>query len=87
MEIFVLRTAENWEKANGAAVVIAQSLENAEALLQDYEMEPELRCYMSDAAAQTDVDGPFRHAWVLVESLATDQQQGRVIVSSWDEAP
>ncbi|MGH2364589.1 MAG: hypothetical protein ACRDHX_08055 [Chloroflexota bacterium] len=87
MEIFILRTAENWEKANGAAVVMAQSLENAEALLQDYEMEPDLRCYEADAAAHTDVDGPFRQVWVLVESLATDQQQERVIVSSWDEAP
>ncbi|MDE3077687.1 MAG: hypothetical protein KGJ86_19890 [Chloroflexota bacterium] len=87
MEIFVLTTAADWDKANGAAVVIAESLSRAEALLQDYEMESELHCYGSDNQARGDVDGPFRHIWVLVESWPTDQKAERVVVSSWDEAP
>lgn len=87
MEIFVLRTASDWEKANGAAVVIAESIDSVETLLQDYEMEPDLRCYESDNDARTDVEGPFRHVWVLVEALPSVEKVERVVVSSWDEAP
>lgn len=66
---------------------MAESLESAEAQLQDYENDPDLRCYESDHDASTDPTGPFRLIWVLIEALPTQDQVERVIVSAWDESP
>lgn len=85
MEIFVLRTAANWERGAGAAVVIAESLDSAQALMREYELEDSLTCYESDEEAAGDVTGPFRHTWVQVETFPTEAEQERIVVISWDE--
>ncbi|HEX6512240.1 MAG TPA: hypothetical protein VF157_08080 [Chloroflexota bacterium] len=85
MEIFVLRTASSWERGSGAAVVIAQTLENVQTLMRDYEFEEGLAVYENDAQADDDVTGPFRHTWVEVERFPTGEERERVVVISWDE--
>jgi hypothetical protein len=85
MEIFVLRTASNWERGCGAAVVIAESREQVQALLRDYEFEETLTCYQSEDEADADVVGPTRHTWVEVERFPTAEQRERIVVTSWDE--
>lgn len=85
MQIFVLRTAEGWERANGAAVVVAETLERGEELMREYEAEETLVCYPSEGEAEVDVVGPFRHQWIEVERFETDDERERVVISSWDE--
>jgi hypothetical protein len=85
MELYVLRTAAGWERGNGAAVVIADSLEHVEVLLRDYESEEVLTVYPSDDEAYSDVEGPFRHVWVEVERFPVDESRERVVVIAWDE--
>jgi hypothetical protein len=85
MDIFVLRTAANWELGSGAAVVIAASLERVQDLLRDYELDDRLTIYASDAEAEADVTGPFRHAWVEVERMPTAEEKERIVIVSWDE--
>ena len=81
----MLRTASGWERGNGAAVVIAESLEHVEVLLRDYESEEQLTVYPSDDEAFEDVEGPFRHAWVEVERFRSDEPRERVVIIAWDE--
>jgi crotonobetainyl-CoA:carnitine CoA-transferase CaiB-like acyl-CoA transferase len=85
MEIFVLRTAANWERGSGAAVVIAQTIERVQDLMRDYEFEERLTIYETDSAADADVTGPTRHTWVEVERFPTEEKRERVVVVSWDE--
>ena len=85
MEIFVLRTAADWERGSGAAVVIAESMERVQTLMREYEFEEGLAVYTSDGEAQDDVVGPFRHKWVELERFPTDAERERVVVLSWDE--
>jgi hypothetical protein len=85
MEIFVLRTATNWERASGAAVIVAPSAERVQALMREYEFEEDLNVYPSDEDADADVSGPFRHVWVEVERFPTDEERERIVVVSWDE--
>jgi hypothetical protein len=86
MELFVLRTAAGWERGNGAAVVIAETLEHVEVLLRDYESEEQLTVYPSDDEANSDVEGPFRHTWVEVERFPSDAPRERVVIVAWDES-
>ena len=85
MEVFVLRTAAGWERANGAAVILAESLEGAETLMRDHELEERLTCYQSEAEAQADVTGPSRHIWVQVERFPNQEEQPRVVIIAWDD--
>jgi hypothetical protein len=85
MEIFVLRTATSWELGGGAAVVIADTLQRVQELMRDFEFEERLAIYGSDAEAEADVVGPFRHTWVEVERFPTAEQGERIVVVSWDE--
>ena len=81
----MLRTASGWERGNGAAVVIADTLEHVEVLMRDFEAEEQLAVYISDEEADEDVEGPFRHVWVEVERFPSDEPQERVVIISWDE--
>ena len=81
----MLRTATNWERGSGAAVVIAESLEQVQDLMREYEFEERLAVYSTDADADEDVVGPTRHTWVEVERFPTDEERGRIVVVSWDE--
>jgi hypothetical protein len=85
MEIFVLRTASSWQLGSGAAVVIAESPEQVQALMRDYEFEDSLTVYDSDGDAEDDVAGPTRHTWVEVERFPTVEERERIVVISWDE--
>lgn len=85
MDLFVLRTAANWERGGGAAVVIGPDLAHVQTLMREYELEDALTCYESDAEAEADVLGPFRHTWVLVETFPSGEQQERIVLISWDE--
>jgi len=85
MELFVLRTAASWERANGAAVIIAQSLERVQTLMREYEAEETLCVYETDDQAHTDAMGPFRHAWVALERFPSEEKVERVVIISWDE--
>jgi hypothetical protein len=85
VELFVLRTASGWERGGGAAVVIAETLERVQTLMREYEMEESLTCYESDAEADADVSGPFRHTWVQVERFPSAEERERVVLISWDE--
>ncbi len=82
----MLRTAAAWERGNGAAVVIAQSLEHVEVLLRDFESEDQLTVYPSDEEASEDAEGPFRHAWVEVERFPSQEAHERVVIIAWDES-
>ena len=82
----MLRTASGWERGNGAAVVIAESLEHVEVLLRDYESEEQLTVYASDEEADEDVEGPARHTWVEVERFPSDEPRERVVIIAWDES-
>jgi len=81
----VLRTAGGWERGNGAAVVIAESLERVQELMRDYETEEALAVYESEDDAQADVIGAFRHTWVQVETFPSAEESERVVVLAWDE--
>ena len=85
MELFVLRTAEGWQQGGGAAVVIAETLARVQSLMREYELEDSLTVYESDADAEADVSGPFRHAWVQVETFPTTEERERIVLISWDE--
>ncbi|MBV8086007.1 MAG: hypothetical protein JO247_14455 [Chloroflexi bacterium] len=86
MDLYVLRTASGWERGNGAAVVIAESLEHVEVLLRDYESEELLAVYPSDDEATADVEGPSRHTWVELERFPSDEPRERVVIVAWDES-
>ena len=85
VHIFVLCTAEGWERTNGAAVVVAETLERVQELMREYEAEEGLVCYSSARDAEDDLTGPFRHQWIEVERFDTDDKRERVVISSWDE--
>jgi len=85
MELFVLRTASNWERGSGGAVIIAETLERVQELMREYEFEEALACYTSDEQAEEDVVGPSRHTWVEVERFPTAEQRARIVLISWDE--
>jgi len=85
MDLYVLRTAAEWERGNGAAVVIAESLEHVEVLLRDYESEEQLAVYPTDEEASSDVEAPLRHAWVEVERFPSNEPRERVVIVAWDE--
>lgn len=85
MELFVLRTAGTWERGNGAAVIVAESLKAVESLMREYEVEERLTCYQTEVEAESDVTGPSRHTWVEVERFLSSEGQQRVVLISWDE--
>jgi hypothetical protein len=85
MEIFVLRTASNWEQGSGAAVLIAETQEHAQELLREYEFEDRLVIYTDDDEAAADVTGPTRHTWVEVERFPIADERERIVLVSWDE--
>jgi len=85
MELFVLRTASNWEQGSGAAVVIAEALERVQALMREFEFEERLTVYAAEDEVEADVLGPTRHTWVEVERFSTGETQERIVVVSWDE--
>ncbi|GEM_PF-2590544 len=87
MDLYVLRTSAAWERSNGAAAVIAESLEHVEVMLREYESEEQLRVYPTEDEAAVDALAPFRHVWVEVERFPVDEQAERIVVVSWDEAP
>ena len=85
MDIFVLGTSSEWERGNGAAVVIAQSIDRVEEMLREYEMEETLRVYEAEDNAAVEIDSPSRHLWVEIERFPTDEKAERVVIVSWDE--
>jgi hypothetical protein len=85
VEVFVLRPASGWERGSGAAVVVAETLARVQDLMREYEFEDALTVYADDGAAEADVTGPFRHAWVEVERLPSPEERERIVIISWDE--
>lgn len=85
MELFVLRTAAGWDRGNGAAVVVAESLPAVEAMMRECELEERLTCYQTEVEAESDVTGPTRHTWVEVERFPSQEEQPRIVLISWDE--
>lgn len=85
MEIFILRTASNWERGSGAAVLIAESQARVQQLMREYEFEDTLIVYSDNDEAEADVTGPTRHVWVEVERFPAAEEQERVVLISWDE--
>ena len=81
----MLRPASGWERGSGAAVIVAETLDRVQELMREYEFEDALTVYPDDDAAEADIIGPFRHAWVEVERLPTPEERERIVIISWDE--
>lgn len=81
----MLRTASQWDRGSGAAVLIAETQERVQDLLREYEFEDSLTVYTDDSEAEADVTGPTRHTWVEVERFPTTEQRERIVYVAWDE--